>query len=117
MLRALILVYIAVIVVAEIIDRKQKYSTDEALKRRPTRAEQIVVEFMRDGFIHTSFKFPSDKDRHFRTRGPPVEQEGKKTEAPDIKVPFTILLRSRLSTWRQRPKQYAADDKWPHEDT
>ena len=123
MLRALILVYIALVFVSEIIDRKQKYSADEALKRTPTRAEVIAVDFRetpwirRDGFVHTSFKFPSDKDAHFRTRGPPVEQEGKKTDAAEIKVPFTIMLWSRLSTWHQQPKHYAADDKGPNEDT
>ena len=122
MLRALILVYIALVLAAEIIDRKQKYSAAEALKTRPTRAELIAIDFRetpwirRDGFVHTSFKFPSDKDRHSRTRGPSMEQEGKKTEAPEITVPLTILLWSRLYTWRQRPKQYAAAHKGPHED-
>ena len=115
MLRALILAYIALIFVAEIIDRKQKYSTEEALKERPSRADQLAVEFFRRaGFIDAKFKFPSDKDRHSPTGGPPVKQEGKKAEAPEIKVPFTILLRSRLSAWHRRPEQYAADDKEPH---
>ena len=111
MLWPLILVYIAVVIVAEIIDRKQKYSTEEALKREPTRADVIAADIRAtpwirpDGFIHSSFKFPSTKDRHPRVRRPPVKQEGKITDAPEITIPFTIVLQSRLSVWWQQPKQ------------
>ncbi|MFQ5834287.1 MAG: hypothetical protein ACE5H4_16410 [Candidatus Thorarchaeota archaeon] len=105
MFRVLILVFASMVVVAEIIDRKQNYSDDEALRSRPSRSEQIAVDFrktpwiQRDGFVHTTFKFPSDKGRYVRTRRLPVEQEGKKTEPPEIKVPFIFVLKSRLSAW------------------
>ncbi|MFX0054432.1 MAG: hypothetical protein ACFFAX_07925 [Promethearchaeota archaeon] len=47
----------------------------------------------------------------------PLEEDGKLSEESEMKVPFMLMLRSRLSAWRQRSKKHIADDETPNEGT
>ncbi|UCH05449.1 MAG: hypothetical protein JSW05_04590 [Candidatus Thorarchaeota archaeon] len=67
MLRVLILIFIAIVVAAAIVDRKQKYSDDKDVKVRPSPGVRAAIgrttpSIRPDGYLHSSFSFPSDEE-------------------------------------------------------
>ncbi|MFW9864197.1 MAG: hypothetical protein ACFFET_18060 [Candidatus Thorarchaeota archaeon] len=48
---------------------------------------------------------------------PLEEEDGEISEESEMKVPFMLMLRSRLSALRQRSKKRIAEDETPNEDT
>jgi len=67
MLWVLILIYIAMVVAAAIIDRKQKYSDDKDVKVRPSPGVQAAIGrttpwIRKDGYLHIGFPFPSEEE-------------------------------------------------------
>jgi hypothetical protein len=55
--------------------------------------------------------------QYVRAIEPLEEEDEKMSEEYEMKVPFMLMLRSRLSAWRQRSKKHISDDKTPNEDT
>ncbi|MFX1604129.1 MAG: hypothetical protein ACFFCK_11660 [Promethearchaeota archaeon] len=67
MLWVLIPIFVAVVVAAVIIDRKQKYSDDKDVKTRPSPGVQAAIGgtspwIREDGYLHIGFPFPSEEE-------------------------------------------------------